>query len=69
VGSHSLSLVSERASLTARVKSELYPDIKFNLEVHLHEDGATRVRVDEVYDLRKRYCEAAQWGISRRAVN
>ncbi|KAH8996840.1 glycoside hydrolase family 31 protein [Lactarius akahatsu] len=60
----SLSLVSERASLTARVKSELYPDIKFSLEVHVHEDGVIRVRMDEVDGLRKRYDEAAKWALA-----
>ena len=64
VDSQSLSLLSERASLTARVKSELYPDIKFSLEVHVHEDGVIRVRMDEVDGLRKRYDEAAKWALA-----
>lgn len=57
-----LSLVFEQSSLTAQVKSELYPDIKFSLEVH--EDGATRVRMDEVDDLRKSYDKAAKWALA-----
>ena len=64
VDPQSLYLVSERASLTARVKSELYPDIKFGLEVHVHEDGVIRVRMDEVDGLRKRYDEAAKWALT-----
>ena len=63
VDPQSLSLASQRASLTARVKSELYPDIKFSLEVHVHEDGVIRVRMDEVDGLRKRYDEAAKWAL------
>jgi hypothetical protein len=54
----SLSLVPERASLTARVNSELHPNIKFSLEVHVQEDGVIRVRMHEVDGLRKRYDEA-----------
>jgi alpha 1,3-glucosidase len=60
----SLSFVSERASLTARVNSELYPNIKFSLEVHVHQDGVIRVRMDEVDGLRKRYDEAAKWALA-----
>ncbi len=56
--------VSKRASLTARVNSELYPDIKFSLEVDVHEDGVIRVRMDEVDGLRKRYDEAAKWALA-----
>jgi alpha 1,3-glucosidase len=58
VDPQSLSLVPERASLTARVNSGLYPNIKFSLEVHVHEDGVIRVRMDEVDGLRKHYDEA-----------
>src|ERR1700730_10716979 len=39
VDAQSLLLASDRASLTAAVKSELHPDIKFSLDVHVHEDG------------------------------
>ncbi len=60
----SLSLASDRASLTAAVKSALYPDIKFSLEVHVYEDGVVRVRMDEVDGLRKRYDEAAKWALA-----
>jgi mannosyl-oligosaccharide alpha-1,3-glucosidase len=59
----SLSLASDRALITAAVRSELYPDIKFNLEVHVHEDGVVRVRMDEVDGLRKRYDEAGKWAL------
>jgi alpha 1,3-glucosidase len=64
VDPQSLSLVPERASLTARVNSELYPNIKFSLEVHVHEDGVIRVRMDEVDGLRKRYDEASKWALA-----
>jgi mannosyl-oligosaccharide alpha-1,3-glucosidase len=64
VDSKSLSLASDRAFLTAAVKSEFYPDIKFTLEVRVHEDGVVRVRMDEVDGLRKRYDEAAKWALA-----
>ena len=64
VDSKSLSLASDRASLTAAVKSELYPDIKFSLEVRVHEDGVVRVRMDEVDGLKKRYDEASKWALA-----
>src|SRR6266478_7043104 len=64
VDPQSLSLASDRASLTAKVNSALYPDIKFSLEVHLHQDGTVRVRMDEVGGLRKRYDEAAKWALA-----
>ena len=65
VDPQSLSLASGgRASLTARVKSELYPNIRFSLDVHVHEDGVIRVRMDEVDGLRKRYDEAAKWALA-----
>jgi alpha 1,3-glucosidase len=64
VDPQSLSIASDRASLTASIKSALYPDIKFSLEVHVHEDGVVRVRMDEVGGLRKRYDEAAKWALA-----
>ena len=63
VDAQSLLLASARASLTAAVKSELHPNIKFSLDVHVHEDGVVRVRMDEVGGLKKRYDEAAKWAL------
>ncbi|KAF8637558.1 hypothetical protein AX17_002744 [Amanita inopinata Kibby_2008] len=51
------------AVLKAAVKSSLYPDINFSLDVRVHDDGVVRVRVDEVGGLRKRYDEAASWAL------
>ena len=48
---------------TGRVRSSLYPDIKFELDVRVHEDGVVRVRMDEKEGLRKRYDEAASWAL------
>ena len=48
---------------TGRVTSSLYPDIKFELDVRVHEDGVVRVRMDEKEGLRKRYDEAASWAL------
>jgi len=45
------------------VRSSLYPDIKFELDVRVHEDGVVRVRMDEKEGLRNRYDEAASWAL------
>ncbi|KAL0072619.1 glucosidase II [Marasmius tenuissimus] len=59
----SISISSEQAVVKAAVKSSLYPDIKFGLEVRVHDDGVVRVRMDEVDGLRKRYDEATSWAL------
>ncbi|KAF9446144.1 glycoside hydrolase family 31 protein, partial [Macrolepiota fuliginosa MF-IS2] len=59
----SITINSAEATFTARVKSSLYPDIKFGLELRVHEDGVVRVRMDEIDGLRKRYDEAASWAL------
>ncbi|KAI0060605.1 alpha-glucosidase [Artomyces pyxidatus] len=58
-----LTLSPEQASFTAGVRSLLYPDIKFGLDVRVHDDGVVRVRMDEVDGLKKRYDEAARWAL------
>ncbi|KAF7294010.1 Glycoside hydrolase family 31 protein [Mycena kentingensis (nom. inval.)] len=63
-----LSVSPTDASFTAAVKSALYPDIKFALELRVHDDGVVRVRMDEVDGLRKRYDEAAGWALVREPV-
>lgn len=59
----SIVVASDEAAIAAAVKSSLYPDIKFDLELRIHKDGAARVRMDEVDGLRKRYDEAASWAL------
>ncbi|KAH7906684.1 glycoside hydrolase family 31 protein [Hygrophoropsis aurantiaca] len=59
----SIALNSNQASFTAAVKSALYPSVKFELDVRVHDDGVVRVRMDEVDGLRKRYDEAASWSL------
>ncbi|EIM80725.1 glycoside hydrolase family 31 protein [Stereum hirsutum FP-91666 SS1] len=59
----SISVSSSQASFTAGIKSSLYPDIKFGLDVRVQEDGVVRVRMDEIDGLRKRYDEAAGWAL------
>ncbi|KAM6502966.1 glycoside hydrolase family 31 protein [Amanita muscaria] len=49
------------AIFKAAVKSSLYPEINFSLDVRVHEDGVVRVRLDEVNGLKKRYDETASW--------
>jgi len=53
---------------TGRVRSSLYPEIKFELDVRVHEDGVVRVRMDEREGLRKRYDEAASWALLKEPV-
>lgn len=57
------SVSSDQSIFKAGVTSSLYPDIKFSLEVRIHDDGVVRVRMDEVDGLRKRYDEAAGWAL------
>ena len=59
----SVNISPNHAVFTAAVRSSLYPDIKFGLEVHIQDDGVARVRMDEVGGLRKRYDEAAAWAL------
>ncbi|KAF8058741.1 glycoside hydrolase family 31 protein [Lyophyllum atratum] len=59
----SIAIASDQATFTAGVKSSLYPDINFGLELRVHDDGVVRVRMDEVGGLRKRYDEAASWAL------
>ncbi|PBL00499.1 glycoside hydrolase family 31 protein [Armillaria gallica] len=63
VDASSVSISPSEAVVTAAVKSSLYPEIKFELEVRVHEDGVVRVRMDEKDGLRKRYDEAASWAL------
>ncbi len=63
VDASSVSISPSEAVVTAAVKSSLYPEIKFELEVRVHEDGVMRVRMDEKDGLRKRYDEAASWAL------
>ncbi|RDB25094.1 Neutral alpha-glucosidase AB [Hypsizygus marmoreus] len=59
----SIAIASHQATFTAGVKSSLYPEIKFGLELRVHDDGVVRVRMDELGGLRKRYDEAASWAL------
>jgi len=58
-----IALEDGGSSFTGRVRSLLYPEIKFELDVRVHEDGVVRVRMDEKEGLRKRYDEAASWAL------
>ena len=51
------------ATLKAAVKSSLYPEVNFSLDVRVHDDGVVRVRIDEVGGLRKRYDEVPSWSL------
>ena len=59
----SVSISPDEAAFSASVKSSIYPDIKFKLDLRVLQDGVVRVRMDEVDGLRKRYDEAASWAL------
>ncbi|THG94704.1 hypothetical protein EW026_g6814, partial [Hermanssonia centrifuga] len=60
----SLGISADQASFTAAVKSSLYPEVNFGLDVRIHEDGVVRVRMDEINGRAKRYDEAASWALT-----
>lgn len=59
----SASIVTDVGSLTAAVKSSLYPDVKFTLKVRIDDNDVARIYMDEVDGLRKRYDETAAWAL------
>ncbi|KAI0753449.1 alpha-glucosidase [Daedaleopsis nitida] len=63
VDASSISVANGQASFTAAVKSSIYPEVKFALDVRIHDDGVVRVRMDEVDGMRKHYDEAASWAL------
>ena len=63
IDASTLQFTESRNTFTAAVKSELYPSIKFQLQVLVQADGVARIRMDEVGGLRKRYDEAASWAL------
>ncbi|GAA6001422.1 hypothetical protein JCM10207_006659 [Rhodosporidiobolus poonsookiae] len=52
-------------SFSADVSNALFPNIRFSLEVRLHDNGLARVIMDEVGGLRQRYNEAAKWALEK----
>jgi alpha 1,3-glucosidase len=63
VDASSVSISPNEARATATVKSSIYPDVKFRLDLNVLKDGVVRVRMDEVDGLRQRYNEAASWAL------
>src|SRR6185437_10685843 len=61
VDSSSIDISNDQSSFAATVRSSLYPDIKFRLDLSVLEDGVVRARMDEVDGLKQRYNEAASW--------
>lgn len=59
------------ATLTAGIRSALYPEIDFQLQFIFHQDGTARAKMDQVgetYKGWKRYDEAAKWAYERRPI-
>ncbi|KAH8110571.1 alpha-glucosidase [Phellopilus nigrolimitatus] len=63
VDASSVAVAAGEATFSAAVKSSVYPDIKFKLDLQVLQDGVVRVRMDEVDGLRKRYDETASWAL------
>jgi len=55
------------ARLTMPLRSELHPDVKFEMNIQLHLDGSARVTVDEksAYNNLTRYNEAPKWAFDK----
>ncbi|EJT96934.1 alpha-glucosidase [Dacryopinax primogenitus] len=58
-----LELDSQGSTFKGKVKSALYPDVRFSLRVDVLHDGLFRIRMDEVDGLKKRYDEASKWAL------
>ncbi|KAJ3553374.1 hypothetical protein NM688_g3646 [Phlebia brevispora] len=63
VTADTVAISPDQASFTAGVRSSLYPDIQFSLDVRVHEDGVVRVRMDEVNGMGRRYNETTSWAL------
>jgi len=63
IDTSNITVEDGKAVVKAGVKSSLYPDINFGLELRIQDDGVVRVRMDEVGGLLKRYDEAASWAL------
>jgi mannosyl-oligosaccharide alpha-1,3-glucosidase len=63
VDANTVAISSDKSAFTASVRSSLYPDIKFQLDLSILEDGVIRAQMDEVDGLRKRYDEASSWAL------
>src|ERR1700754_236492 len=61
--SNTIDLSGEQSSFSALVRSSLYPNIKFQLELSILEDGVIRARMDEIEGIRQRYNGAAAWAL------
>ncbi|CAO1620519.1 unnamed protein product [Sympodiomycopsis kandeliae] len=68
---YSISRVSfddKTSTLTAPVQSALHPGIEFEAQFSFHQDGSTRIKMDQVgqrYGGWKRYDEAGKWAYDR----
>ncbi|KLO09715.1 glycoside hydrolase family 31 protein [Schizopora paradoxa] len=60
----SVVVAADEAAFSAAVKSSIYPDITFKLDLQVLDDGVVRVRMDEVDGLRQRYNEASNWALN-----
>jgi len=62
------SIQISQGAVTATVRTSLYQDISFDLEVRVHDDGVARVRMDEHSGLRKRYDGTPDWVLIKKPV-
>ena len=57
----SISIATNNPTFSASVKSSIYPDIKFKLDIQVLQNGVMRVRMGKIDGLQKHYNEAANW--------
>ena len=61
VESNTVDVTGDQSTFSAIVRSSLYPDIKFRLDLSVLEDGVIRAQMDEIDGVRQRYNGAAAW--------
>jgi alpha 1,3-glucosidase len=65
IDSSTLQYDSQTGWLNAEIKTSLYPEISFALDIGVTEQGLARVKVDEKHGLRQRYNETGRWALVR----
>jgi mannosyl-oligosaccharide alpha-1,3-glucosidase len=63
IDANTVEVGGDKSAFSAVVRSSLYPDIKFRLDLSILEDGVIRAQMDEVEGIRQRYNEAAGWSL------
>ncbi|EJF56973.1 hypothetical protein DICSQDRAFT_150074 [Dichomitus squalens LYAD-421 SS1] len=64
VDASSAALSRDQTSFIAAIRSSIYPDVKFGLDVRIHDDGVVRVRMDEEPKVGQQQWELGRDGVS-----